>query len=254
MSSEYQINRETIQMQKHPIFYEFQRFAKSAGSRIDLAIQALIVISLVSFSLETLPDLSTVQRIALAWVERVTVAIFTVEYLIRFAMAERKSSFVFSFFGLVDLVSILPFYLSFGIDLRSVRVFRLLRIFRILKLGRYSRAVKRFHTALLIAREELILYLMLTMILVYLSSVGIYYFENGVQPDKFSSIFSSLWWSVVTLTTVGYGDVYPITAGGRLFTFVVLMIGLGIVSVPAGLVASSLNQAREMEDDEESGA
>ena len=79
MSSEYQINRETIQMQKHPIFYEFQRFAKSAGSRIDLAIQAKIVISLVSFSLETLPDLSTVQRIALAWVERVTVAIFTVE-------------------------------------------------------------------------------------------------------------------------------------------------------------------------------
>jgi voltage-gated potassium channel len=79
--------------------------------------------------------------------------------------------------------------------------------------------------------------------------VGIYYFENEVQPKEFASVFHSLWWSVCTLTTVGYGDVYPVTLGGRVFTFVVLAIGLGIISVPAGLVASALAKAREMEDE-----
>jgi len=84
--------------------------------------------------------------------------------------------------------------------------------------------------------------------LLYFSAVGIYYFENEAQPDKFASVFHSLWWSVATLTTVGYGDVYPVTVGGKVFTFLVLLIGLGIVSVPAGLVASALSKARAMED------
>lgn len=79
-------------------------------------------------------------------------------------------------------------------------------------------------------------------------SVGIYYFENPLQPEAFSSIFSSLWWAASTLTTVGYGDIYPITTGGKIFTFFVLFIGLGIVSIPAGIIASALSQAREMED------
>ena len=81
-------------------------------------------------------------------------------------------------------------------------------------------------------------------------SAGIYYFENEAQPEVFQSVFHSTWWSIVTLTTVGYGDVYPITVGGKIFTFFVLMIGVGLVSVPAGLVASSLKKARDLEDEE----
>jgi voltage-gated potassium channel len=84
--------------------------------------------------------------------------------------------------------------------------------------------------------------------LLYFSAVGIYYFENDAQPEKFASVFHSLWWSVATLTTVGYGDIYPVTVGGKVFTFLVLLIGLGIVSVPAGLVASALSKARQLED------
>ncbi len=85
------------------------------------------------------------------------------------------------------------------------------------------------------------------MILLYTSGVGIYYFEHEAQPDQFKSVFHSLWWAITTLTTVGYGDMYPITTGGKLFTFFVLMIGIGIVAVPTGLVAFALSKAREDE-------
>ena len=101
---------------------------------------------------------------------------------------------------------------------------------------------------MIIAREEVVLFLCAAGIVLYLAAVGIYYFENETQPKVFASVFHSLWWAVSTLTTVGYGDVYPVTLGGKIFTFFVLLIGLGIVSVPAGLVASALSKAREMEE------
>ena len=164
--------------------------------------------------------------------------------MLRFYTAENKLKFIFSFFGIVDLFAILPFYLSTGLDLRSLRIFRLLRLITILKLFLYSKAIRRFHRALIIAKEELILFGCVAIILLYLSAVGIYYFEHSAQPEQFKSVFHSLWWAVATLTTVGYGDIYPITAGGRVFTFAVLMLGLGIVAVATGLVSSALSQAR----------
>ncbi len=218
------------------------------GRVFDLIIQALIVLSLVTFSIETLPNLSDASRHWLRQIEIATVAIFTIEYTLRLIVADRKLGFIFSFFGIVDLLSILPFYIASGVDLRSIRAFRLLRLFRAFKIVRYSKAIRRFHRALLIAREELVLYLLVTLLLLYFAAVGIYYFERDAQPETFSSVFHSLWWAVTTLTTVGYGDVYPVTTGGRIFTFFVLLIALGIVSVPAGLVASALSKAREMDD------
>lgn len=218
------------------------------GRSFDLAIQGLILYTLITFSIETLPDLPPKLSRFLKISEVICVAIFTIEYGLRLLVADKKLSFATSFFGLVDLAAILPFYLSVGIDLRALRILRLLRLIRILKLARYSIAVRRFHRALLIAKEELILYVFVTAILLYLSAVGIYYFERDAQPEQFASVFHSLWWAVITLTTVGYGDVYPVTAGGRVFTFVILIIGLGIVSIPAGLIASALSKAREMEE------
>lgn len=219
-----------------------------AGKTFDLFIQAVIVISLVSFTIETLPDLSPTTRTFLRGIEIVSVIIFTVEYLARVLVASNRPAFIFSFFGIIDLLAILPFYLGMGLDLRSLRAFRLLRLVRIFKLARYSAAARRFHRAFLIAKEELALFLFATLIIIYLAAVGIYHFENPAQPEAFSSVFHSLWWAVSTLTTVGYGDIYPITAGGKIFTFFILAAGLGIVSIPAGLVASALAKAREMED------
>jgi voltage-gated potassium channel len=158
-------------------------------------------------------------------------------------VADSKPRFIFSFFGLIDLVAILPFYLSFGIDLRSLRALRFLRLFRVLKLVRYNKAMNHFVRAIKTAKEEILLFIFITLMLIYFSAVGIYYFENQAQPEHFTSIFDSLWWAIITLTTVGYGDVYPITVGGKVFTFIILMIGLGIVAIPTGIISSALTRS-----------
>lgn len=217
------------------------------GRIFDFSIQALIIISLVSFSIETLPDISVSTRQFLRYIEIFTVIVFSIEYLLRVIVADKKINFVFSFYGIIDLLAILPFYISTGVDLRSIRSLRLLRLFRAFKLFRYSDAIQRFQRAFIIAREELILFFCVTLLLLFLSAVGIYYFENQTQPEIFCSIFHSLWWAVATLTTVGYGDVYPVTVGGKIFTFFILMVGLGIVAVPTGLLASALSEARNMD-------
>lgn len=223
-----------------------------AGRVFDLSIQVLIVISLVSFSIETLPDLSTSMRRWLRAFEVFTVVVFTAEYLTRLAVAERKASFVFSFWGIVDLMAILPFYVASGVDLRSVRAFRMLRLIRLFKMLRYRRAADHFRAVFDEIKDELALFSFACVVLIYLSSVGIYYFERVSQPDAFGSVFASMWWAVATLTTVGYGDVYPVTIGGKLFTTLILFVGLSIIAVPAGLVSSAMQKVwrRETPSDE----
>ncbi|MEX1223432.1 MAG: ion transporter [Pirellulales bacterium] len=219
------------------------------GKAVDLLIQALIILSLISFSIETMPRLSESAQWWLRAIEIFCVIAFSVEYLLRIYVATSKRKYIFSFFGIIDLVAIVPFYIGTGVDLRAIRAFRMLRLFRIFKLVRYSAAVRRFHRALIIAKEEIILFLGATLILLYLAAVGIYYCESEAQPDEFGSVFHCLWWAVTTLTTVGYGDIYPITVGGRVFTFMILLIGLGVISVPAGLVATALAKARQLEEE-----
>ena len=221
-----------------------------AGLYFDYAIQVLILLSVASFTIETLPDLETEIINYLETFELVCIVIFSLEYLIRLYIAKRKLKFIFSFYGIIDLLAILPFYLTLGFDLRSARVLRFLRLFRLIKLIRYNKAIRRFQNAFMMIKQELIMFSVVSLILFYLSAVGIYYFENSVQPEAFSSIFSSLWWSVVTLTTVGYGDIVPITFGGRIFTFIVLMIGLGIIAIPSGMISSALTEARAIEKKE----
>jgi voltage-gated potassium channel len=221
-----------------------------SGLYFDYFIQVLILLSIASFTVETIPDLEPQTVYFLERFELVCIVIFSLEYLIRLYIAKSKMRFVFSFYGIIDLLAILPFYLALGFDLRSARVLRFLRLFRIIKLIRYNKAIRRFQNAFIMIKQELIMFSVVSLILFYLSAVGIYYFENSVQPEAFSSIFSSLWWSVVTLTTVGYGDIVPITIGGRIFTFIILMIGLGIIAIPSGMISSALTEARAMEKEE----
>ncbi len=211
------------------------------GRSVAFAIQGLIVISAFSVAIETLPDLPDWARTVLAIEEIVVVTIFSVEYVLRIWSAPSRLRYVFSFWGVIDLAAILPSLLMLGADLRSIRSFRLLRLFRLLKLTRYNRAAERLRDAFSAVKAELILFLFLSILIIYVCAAGIYYFEHNAQPEAFASIPHSLWWAIATLTTVGYGDVYPVTAGGRIFTFFFLLIGLGIVAVPTALIASSLS-------------
>ncbi len=218
------------------------------GRLFNLLIQLLIVFSMISFTIETLPNLSPGLTRFLLYTEWVVVIIFSLEYLFRLIVSKRRLAYVFSFYGLIDLLAILPFYLHIVGDLRSIRAVRLLRMvrmLRVLKLVRYTKAAYTLRRAFTIARDEIVLYIFATVILLYLAAVGIYFFEHTAQPENFSSVFHSLWWAICTITTVGYGDVVPVTIGGRVFTFCVLILGLGIVAVPAGLIASAHSQARD---------
>jgi voltage-gated potassium channel len=211
------------------------------GRAFDLFIQSLILLSIASFTVETLPGLSEQQLRILRLINIGTVSIFTLEYLLRIVVSRSRRKFVFSFYGLVDLVAILPFYIASGIDLRSLRIFRLFRLLRILKVLRFNAAIMRFKIAFRSIKNELAVFASATGFMLYVAAVGIYYFENQAQPEQFKSVFHALWWAVTTLTTVGYGDAYPVTVGGRIFTFVVLMIGLGVVAIPTGLISSALS-------------
>lgn len=213
------------------------------------SIQLLILVSIVAFSFETVPDLDPATKLLLHRIETFCIIVFTLEYVLRIYCSDTKRKFIFSFFGIIDFLAILPFYLAMGVDLTSLRALRFLRLFRVLKLMRYNRALAHFSRAINRAKEEIFLFLLITLILVYFSAVGIYYFENAAQPEHFSSIFDSLWWAIITLTTVGYGDVYPITVGGKIFTFFILMIGLGIVAIPTGIISSALTRSVDKKEE-----
>jgi voltage-gated potassium channel len=220
------------------------------GKTFCLAVQFFIVVSLISFSVETLPDLSETVRFWLYVVEVITVALFTIEYGLRILVADNRLGYILSFYGLIDFIAVAPFYISTGVDLRAVRVLRLFRVFRIFKFVRYTEAMQRFKDAFAEIKEELVLYLVATALTLFLASVGVYYFEGEAQPQKFGSIFHCMWWALVTLTTVGYGDAYPVTIGGRIFTAVILLLGIGVIAVPTGLFASALTKTRDRSEED----
>jgi len=213
-----------------------------------MAIQILIVVSVATFAIETLPGLSEDTLRLLQFSEAVIVVVFTAEYLLRLYSSSRRLAFVFSFYGIIDLLAILPFYLALGFDLRSLRIFRLARLAVMLKLVRYSQAARRYQMAFKLVREEVVIFGLFSLALIYLSAVGIYFCEHKAQPEVFASVFDGLWWAIVTLTTLGYGDVVPITPGGKVFTFFVLIIGLAMIAIPSGLVASALSKVRNTEE------
>jgi len=215
----------------------------------NLSLQLLIILSIIAFSIETIPDLQETTKNNLNNFELFSISIFTTEYLARLYIADKKLKYIFSFYGIIDLLSILPFFLTTFLNFQAIKAFRLFRLFRLLKLTRYSKTINKFQKAISKAKEEFIIFFLLTIIMFYLSSIGIYYFENDAQPKAFSSVFDSMWWAVATLTTVGYGDIYPITIGGKIFTTIMLLIGLGIVGIPAGIVAAALSEVTKEDQD-----
>lgn len=212
----------------------------TAPRSIALMHQAMIFASGLAISLETVPVLPGWAHRALSTFELAVLLVFAAEYVIRLVCAPRPLRYVFSFWGAVDLLSCLPLLMFAVPELAAIRVLRLLRLVRLLKLLHTNAALKRLQLALHSIRGELAVFAVLAGIILYIAGVGIYIFEHDAQPEAFSSIPISLWWAVVSFTTVGYGDIYPITAAGRMFTAALLFVGLGVIAVPTALISSAL--------------
>ncbi len=211
-----------------------------AGRVFDTVVLSVIVGGLIVDAVVTLEAPGQRASRGLVLASTVVTTLFVIEYVLRLATAPKRWRYIRSFYGIVDLAAILPTLL--GLDLRALRAFRLFRLLRLLKITR-AKALPRFGKALWTVKDEGLIFLFTAAVVLYLAAAGIYYFEHAAQPETFGSIPESLWWAVATLTTVGYGDAYPVTAGGRLFTAVILLCGMAIVAAPAGLVATALRRA-----------
>ena len=212
--------------------------------RLAWFIQFMILVSLVSLTIESLPGLSETTNNILAIVELITIIVFTLEYAARIYASKKPAEYIFSWWGMIDLIAILPYYLALGLDLREMRAFRLVRILRLLKMKKFNHALGQLAAAFNIAKTDLLISLGFAAVILYISAIGIYFFEHEAQPEKFKSVPHSLWWALVTLTTLGYGDMYPQTVGGKIFASIVVLVGLGFVAMPASIMTSAFNEVR----------
>lgn len=209
------------------------------------------MLNIISIILESYSALKANYDAIFTTFEIFSVIVFTIEYFLRLWTADleykklssikSKMKFAGSKLGLIDLISILPFYLPFvfAFDLRVLRILRLFRLLRIFKLGRFSKSMKTIARILKETKSDLAITLLVALVLLILSSTLMFYIEHDSQPDKFANIGQALWWSVATLTTVGYGDVYPITSLGKFFGAIIAIIGIGIIALPTGIISSA---------------
>lgn len=219
------------------------------SSSFDKLITFSILVAIVHLTLETEKTIHESYPIVFDCTEIILTVIFTFEYIARILTYNKHYSgksflqFIFSFDLLIDLLALLPFYLALlPIDLRYLRIFRLFRLTRIFKLTRYSKAIQTVKIVLSTKKEILTISFILIGIVLYMISAMMYYVENTAQPEVFSSIPKTMWWGVATLTTVGYGDIYPITALGRFLGGVIAILGIGIFAIPTGIIASGFTE------------
>ena len=221
-------------------------------------IIVLILLNVIAVMLETVPSIYDQHKSFFHYFDIVSVAIFSVEYILRIWSANHEErykhpvigriKYMFSFGALIDLLAILPFFLHslLGFDLRVLRIMRLLRFLRLFRLTSYMKSTRLMVNVFQATKNELLLSLVLALFLIVISSCLIFFCEHLVQPDKFTSIPGTMWWSVITLTTVGYGDMFPITMAGKFLTAVILLAGVALFALPAGIItAGFLDEIRK---------
>ena len=218
--------------------------------RVDLFIIVLILLNILAVILESVKWLRDDYSLVFKNIELFSIVIFSVEYLIRiWSITENEEfsdpirgrlKYLFSFYSIVDLLAVIPAYIPMitVVDSRVIRGIRILRLFRILKLSRYNKAFRHIRQVVKNAKEELVISLFAVLTLLVIVSSLMYFVEHDNQPEAFSSIPATMWWGVATLTTVGYGDVYPITSLGKLLAGIMAILGVGLFALPAGILAN----------------
>lgn len=216
---------------------------------VDVVITTLIVLNVIAVILETVPSLTERWGAHFRVFDAFSVYVFTVEYVLRMWACTSESRYAHPLWGrvrfaghpmiVIDLLAILPFllHLALPLDMRMLRVLRLIRLLRVFKLARYSTALRLMGRVLTSKKEELIVCMVVMLLLLTFAAGLMYVVEHEVQPEAFGSIPAAMWWAVATLTTVGYGDVYPITAAGRVVGACMALIGIGMFAMPAGIIA-----------------
>lgn len=236
--------------------YKILEFAEPKdwlSKAFDIFILTLIFLNLVAVALETVDSLFQEYGFWFKAFEIFSVSVFTIEYVLRIWSCTIKPHYRHPVWGrlryivtplaLVDLLAIIPFYLPLlSPQLRVGRALRLFRLFRVLKLNRYTDSLKILGRVFRLKQEELLLSLFVLSVLLALASSLIYFAEHSAQPEAFSSIPKAMWWGTITLTTVGYGDVYPVTLVGRILGAILAVLGIGLFALPAGILASGFSE------------
>lgn len=213
-----------------------------AGKRFDVALIILILLSIFLVMLDSMPTISEKYHSQLRIAEWVVTILFTLEYFVRIYIVKKPRNYIFSFYGIIDLLSILPTYIglviSGGQSLIVIRAIRLLRVFRILKLGRYTRAGRFLVMAMYRSREKIFIFMFFVLTIVVIFGTIMYLVEG--EASGFTSIPTSIYWAIVTLTTVGYGDISPATGLGQFLASIIMILGYAIIAVPTGIVTSEM--------------
>lgn len=216
----------------------------------DVFIMSLIIMSVMSIIIESFDKAVLNFGSQLNGFEVFSISIFTIEYGLRlltsdFAFPSKSKlksliRYIISPMAIIDLLAILPMYLPMiiAIDLRFLRILRLTRLLRVFKLNRYTKSLSLLNRVLKREKEQLIVTIFITTLLLLMASSIMYYLEHDAQPESFPNIISSLWWAIATLTTVGYGDIYPVTTLGRLLSGFIAVLGIGLVAMPTGIISA----------------
>lgn len=213
-----------------------------AGKFFDISLLVIILISVALVILESVPLINKNYHHLLKVLEWIITLIFTVEYILRIAIVKKPVHYIFSFYGIIDLLSVIPTYLGLFVigshSLVVIRILRLLRVFRILKLTRYTHAGRSLARALWASREKISVFIFFVVILVVIVGTLMYIVEG--PQHGFTSIPRGIYWAIVTLTTVGYGDISPETPIGQFFASIVMILGYAIIAVPTGIVTAEI--------------
>ncbi|TCI84979.1 ion transporter [Tenacibaculum sp. M341] len=250
--------------QKIALLFDNEKDDSKSEKLIEHFISWLIIINMIAIVLESYDEINKHYSHFFYFLELFSIIVFSLEYLVRIWVADiiypelskikARLKYVTSFMGIIDLAAILPFFLPYfiKIDLRILRTLRLFRLLRLLKLKRYFKSLSVIKNVMIKTKNEIIVTIFLVFVLLILASTLMYDIEKNAQPDAFQNIGQAMWWAVATLTTVGYGDIYPVTGIGKILSAFIALLGVGIVALPTGIISSAyIEEIRNLKNKKE---